>query len=149
MTDTVYATRLPDPDTRADVYAGVPLKRGLAWLIDMVLIIVLSLFALPFTAFLGVFFFPFMMLVLGFFYRWFTIAGGSATWGMRMMGVELRDNDGQRLSSGTAFWHTLGYSVSVAVFPLQLISVAMMLGTARKQGLSDQLLGTAAVNRLL
>ena len=23
MTDTAYATRLPDPDTRADVYAGV------------------------------------------------------------------------------------------------------------------------------
>ncbi len=149
MTTTAYATRLPDPDTRADVYDGVPLKRGLAWLVDMGLIIVICLFALPFTAFLGVFFFPFLMLVLGFFYRWATIAGGSATWGMRMMGIELRNIDGLRLSGGAAFWHTLGYSVSVAVFPLQLISVAMMLSTSRKQGLSDHLLGTAAVNRLL
>ncbi len=149
MSEASYATRLPDPDTRADVYAGVVVKRAAAWVIDMILIIGLCLLILPFTAFTGIFFFPFMMLVLGFIYRWTTIAGRSSTWGMRTMAIELRDIQGQRLSGGTAFWHTLGYSVSVAVFPLQLISVIMMLATPRKQGLSDHLLGTAAVNRLL
>jgi uncharacterized RDD family membrane protein YckC len=134
------------PPHDADRYAGVALKRGVAWVIDVVLIAVLCTLILPFTAFTGVFFFPFLMLVVGFIYRWFTIAGGSATWGMRMMGVQLRDHTGARLSSGTALAHTLGYSVSVALPPLQLISVLMMLVTARGQGLTDHLLGTVAVN---
>ena len=43
--------------------------------------------------------------------------------------------------------HTLGYTLSWAVFPLQLISGAMMLGTSRKQGLSDLVMGSAAINR--
>jgi uncharacterized RDD family membrane protein YckC len=127
-------------------FAGVPLKRGMAWIFDVVLIALLCALVLPFTAFTGVFFFPFLMLVVGFIYRWFTIAGGSATWGMRMMGISLRDNDGAPLSSGLALAHTFGYSVSVAMPPLQLISVVLMLVTARGQGLTDHVLGTTAIN---
>lgn len=142
---TAYA--LPDPAIRPDVYDGVTIKRGIAWVIDFAMIAVLCALALPFTAFLGVFFFPLMMLVIGFFYRWFTIAGGSATWGMRMMSIELREADGGKLSSGTALAHTLGYSISVAMAPLQLISIVMMLVTPKGQGLTDMVLGTAAINR--
>jgi uncharacterized RDD family membrane protein YckC len=125
---------------------GVPLKRGIAWVLDVVLIALLCTLALPFTAFTGVLFFPFLMLVVGFIYRWFTIAGGSATWGMRFMGISLRDNDGAPLTSGLALAHTFGYSLSVAVPPLQLISVVLMLVTARGQGLTDHVLGTTAIN---
>lgn len=127
-------------------FSGVPLKRGLAWVFDVVLIAVLCTLILPFTAFTGIFFFPFLMLVVGFIYRWFTIAGGSATWGMRIMGIELRDNDGAKLTSGLALAHTFGYSISVALPPLQLISIVLMLVTARGQGLTDHLLGTTAIN---
>lgn len=127
-------------------YAGVPLKRGFAWVFDMVLIALLCMLILPFTAFTGVFFFPFLMLVVGFFYRWFTIAGASATWGMRIMGIALRDNEDAPLGSGLALAHTLGYSISVAVPPLQLISVVLMLVTERGQGLTDHVLGTTAIN---
>ena len=130
-----------------DSFAGVPLKRGVAWILDMVLIGLLCTLILPFTAFTGIFFFPVMMLVVGFIYRWFTIAAGSATWGMRIVGVSLRDHHGQPLESGTALAHTLGYSISVAIPPLQLISIAMMLLTERGQGLTDHLLGTIAVNQ--
>ena len=98
----------------AHLYAGVPLRRGLAWVLDMVFIAILAALILPFTAFTGVFFFPLMMLVIGFLYRWWTIASGSATWGMRIMGVRLQDSYGQDLSGGLAFAHTLGYSISVA-----------------------------------
>lgn len=126
--------------------AGVPLKRGIAWLFDIVLIALLCALILPFTAFTGVFFFPFLMLVVGFIYRWFTIAGGSATWGMRIMGIGLRDHHGALLGSGLALSHTFGYTISVAIAPLQLISVVLMLVTTRGQGLTDHLLGTTAIN---
>lgn len=139
--------RLPDPAARPDYYAGVPSKRFGAWVIDLTLVTFAAALLLPFTAFLGIFFFPVMMTVVGFFYRWSTLAGGSATWGMRLMGIELREADGLRLSNGTALAHTFGYLVSMAFPVLQVISIILMLTTERKQGLTDIVLGTAALNR--
>ncbi|SMY09678.1 RDD family protein [Flavimaricola marinus] len=147
MTTSRLLHGLPSPDEGAAFYAGVPLKRALAWVFDVVLIGLISAIAVPFTAFTAIFYFPFLMLVLGFLYRWFTLAGGSATWGMRLMAIEIRQADGDRLSNQSAFLHTLGYSISVAVAPLQLISVIMMLVTARGQGLTDTVMQTAAINR--
>ena len=138
---------LPDPSTKPQFYEGILIKRALAWVIDVVLIALLCLLVLPFTAFLAIFIFPLLMLITGFVYRWFTIAGKSSTWGMRVTGIELRDANGLRLQSGTALAHTFGYTVSVAIAPLLLISILMMLMTDRKQGLTDHILGTAALNR--
>jgi uncharacterized RDD family membrane protein YckC len=138
---------LPDPATKPQFYEGILIKRALAWVVDIVLIALLCILILPFTAFLGLFIFPVMMLVVGFVYRWFTIAGKSSTWGMRMMGIELRDADGLRLQSGTALAHTFGYTVSVAIAPLQLVSILLMVVSNRKQGLIDHILGTTALNR--
>ena len=66
---------------------------------------------------------------------------------MRLTAIEFRDRSGAHLDSATAFLHTLGYAVSVAMFPLQLLSIGLMLTTARKQGLTDHVLGTVALNR--
>ena len=140
---TDYATAR-DFDPR--LYDGVTIKRGFAWIFDVVLIAMLCALVLPFTAFTGIFFFPALMLFVGFLYRWFTLAGGSSTWGMRMMGIRFRDHEGAPLSSGLALAHTFGYTVSVAIAPLQLISVILMLATQRGQGLSDLVLGTEAIN---
>ncbi|MCG3266365.1 RDD family protein [Yoonia sp. I 8.24] len=131
----------------ATAFTGVVVKRGIAWVFDMIAIGIICTLALPFTAFTGIFFFPFLMLVIGFFYRWITIANGSATWGMRMVGITLRDVYDHPLSSQTAFFHTLGYSISICVAPLQLISVILMLVSPQAKGLTDYLLGTYAVNR--
>jgi uncharacterized RDD family membrane protein YckC len=148
MTDTsAMHPGLPDPVREGHFYAGVAMKRLLAWVADAVLILVLCLIVVPFTAFTALFFFPFLWLVVSFFYRWATLAGGSATWGMRLMAIEIREQDGHRLTGTTAFLHTLGYTVSVAVAPLQLISVILMLVLGRGQGLTDMILGTAAINR--
>ena len=146
---TMYhdAPALPDPDAQPEFYTGVPIKRLLAWIVDMALILALCLLILPFTAFTGLFFFPLLMLVTGFLYRWATLAGGSATWGMRLMSVELRRLDGARLDGATAFLHTPGYSVSMAFFLVQLVSMVLMATSYRGQGISDFLLGTTAVNR--
>lgn len=141
------ATHLPDPISQPEFYESVAIKRLAAWLVDSVLTITLVLIALPFTAFTGVFFLPVMYLVLGFAYRVATIAGGSATFGMRLMAMELRQSDGQRLDLPAAFLHTMGYTISVSFPVLQVVSIVLMLTTARGQGLTDHALGTAALNR--
>ena len=138
---------LPDPERRPDFYRGTAVKRALAWVVDVILIGLVCVLILPFTAFTGIFFFPAMMLVVGFFYRWFTIASRSATWGMRLMAIELRDHEGQRFDSSMALWHTAGYTVSVIMAPAQFISAILMLTTPKGQGLSDLVLGTTAINR--
>ena len=149
MTDQTFAygSRLPEPDARPDIYAGARLSRALAWVLDVFIVGVICTLLLPFTAFIGIFFFAAMMLVVGFFYRWWTLAARSATWGMRFFGIQIRRLDGRTLTGGEAFLHTLGYSVSVVMAPAQLISVCLMGVTPRGQGLTDLVLGTTAVNR--
>jgi len=138
---------LPDPDLQAAFYAGVPAKRLLAWLIDALVIGVLVLAALPLTVFIGVLFMPVLFLVLGFAYRFITIAGASATPGMRLMAIEFRDRAGQRFDGSLALSHTLLFTLACAVAPLQLVSAVLMATSARGQGLGDMLLGTTAINR--
>lgn len=128
-------------------YSSVPTKRLIAWLIDLVLIVLLCVLALPLTGFLGLFFWPVMLLVLGLAYRVLTLATLSATWGMRFAGVELRDGEGAKFDLSLALAHTFGYTLSFAFPILQVISVVMMLTGARGQGLTDAFLGTVALNR--
>jgi len=139
--------QLADPQRQPEFYASVPFKRAIAWIIDNLLIALLCLLILPFTAFVAVFFFPFLMLIVGFAYRVITLAGGSATLGMRLMAIEFRTLDATRFDLPNAFWHTVGYSVSWGIFPLQIVSIVLMLTSARGQGLTDHVLGTVALNR--
>lgn len=138
---------LPDPDRQPEFYADVPTKRLIAWVVDTLVTLLLSAVILPFTAFTGLFFFPVLMLITGFVYRTATLAGGSATWGMRLAAIELRDRNGRRFDLATAFVHTLGYHLSLSIFPLQLLSIVLMLTTARAQGLTDHVMGSVALNR--
>jgi uncharacterized RDD family membrane protein YckC len=138
---------LPDPETQPAFYRDVTGKRLLAWVIDTFLIALLSVLVLPFTAFTGIFFFPFLMLVIGFAYRVVTLTNGSATLGMRLLGIEFRKSNGAHFDLSMAFLHTLGLSVSFAFTILQVISIVLMLTSSRGQGLSDHILGTVAINR--
>ncbi|OBY24968.1 RDD family protein [Leisingera sp. JC1] len=140
-------TALPDPDYQAEFYASVPAKRLIAWVIDSILIFTLSAGAVVLTAFTGLFIWPLLYLAVGFAYRTVTIANGSATWGMRFAGIELRDGEGRRMDSGMAALHTAGYSLSLALPVLQVVSVILMLTSARGQGLTDHFLGTVMLNR--
>jgi uncharacterized RDD family membrane protein YckC len=141
------ANALPDPDHQAEFYQGVALKRGLAWCVDTLLTGILTVLIVPFTAFTALFYLPFLYLLVNQIYRWATIAGGSATLGMRLASIEFRRADGQRLDGVTAFLHTLGYGLSMGFVLPQLLSIAMMLFGARGQGLTDFVLGTVAINR--
>ncbi|WP_424976773.1 RDD family protein [Leisingera sp. S232] len=140
-------TALPDPDYQAEFYASVPTKRLIAWMIDSLLIFALSAGTVVLTAFTGLFIWPLLYLAVGFAYRTVTIANRSATWGMRFAGIELRDSAGQRMDSGMAALHTAGYTLSLALPVLQVISVILMLTSSRGQGLTDHFLGTVMLNR--
>lgn len=138
---------LPDPEMQPEFYADVPMKRLIAFVVDTILIALICVAILPFTAFTGLFFFPFLMLVIGFAYRVITLTNGSATLGMRLTAIEFRTRDGHRFDLSTAFLHTMGLTISFAFPILQVISAVLMATTPRGQGLSDQMLGTVALNR--
>ena len=100
MTDQSRTDRLwglPHPDTHGEFYADVPTKRFLAWLVDSVLILLLTLLAIPLTAFTGLFFFPFLWLTVSAVYRIASLSRSSATPGMRLMAIEIRNGRVVRL----------------------------------------------------
>lgn len=123
------------------------MKRFFAFLLDLLIILALSLLPVFATLGLGAFIFPLIFLVVGFLYRLLTLAAGSATWGMRLMAIELRRIDAERFGMGDALLHTVAFYISFGVIPLQLISAVLMVSTARGQGLTDMLFGTVALNR--
>ena len=63
------------------------------------------------------------------------------------MAISLRDAYGRRLDFGLALLHTLGYTVSMSLPLIQIVSIVLMLSSERRQGLTDMALGTAMVNR--
>lgn len=140
-------TRLPDPYDNPRLYEGVPLKRLLAWVIDTVLVVVICVLILPLTAFTGVFFFPFLIMVISFGYRVILLANGSATLGMHLLAIEMRDGQDNRFDFRLAFLHTLGFSFSFGFILVQVVSMIFMASTARGQGITDLVLNTTALNR--
>ncbi len=143
MTHTAH----PDPILQEDFYADTPMKRLFAWFVDMIIIMLLSAAVVPFTAFTGVFFFPLLVLVIGFAYRVITLTGGSATIGMRLLSIQLRNQHGEKFGLGEAALHTLGYSVSMGMPLIQVVSIILMMTTSRKQGLTDIVMGSVMINK--
>lgn len=141
---------LPDPEHDHQFYDGVPGRRLAAWVIDVVIILGIGvpvglIFGVV-TLGLGFLIFPFVLAAVSFLYRVMTISGRSATWGMRVMGIELRRHDGTRFELGSAFLHTTAYMVSVGFVVVQAISCAAMLTTRYGQGIPDFILRSAAIN---
>lgn len=143
----MFASALPDPEYQSEFYEGVPFKRGMAWIVDTILTLILTAIIVPFTAFTALFFLPVLFLVVNSLYRWVSLTNKSATPGMRLAAIEFRRADGRGFDSGTALLHTLGYVVSMAFVLPQLVSIAMMLLTPRGQGLTDTVLGSVAINK--
>lgn len=142
---------LPDPDLDSQFYEGVPMRRFSAWLVDLVLVLLMGvplavLFGLLTFGF-GFALFPAIVGGTAFLYRVLTIAGGSATWGMRFTGLEFRRHDGTRFDLPFALLHTAITAVCFGVVVLQLVSCGTILWTRYRQSLADIILGTTAINR--
>ncbi|MEM7489311.1 MAG: RDD family protein, partial [Pseudomonadota bacterium] len=137
MTYLTHGTALPDPETGAQFYDGVVFKRGLAWLVDATAITALTILAGILTLTIAWFFWPLVALTIGLFYRIGTLARSSATPGMRLMGIELRGHDGDRLDGVQATLHVVGYYASVTFILPLIASVGAILVTSRRQSLTD------------
>ena len=140
-------SHLPDPDLLPEFYVWVLPKRLIAWLVDSALILAITAAAVVLTAFAAVVVFPPLLLAINVAYRYVSLVRWSATPGMVLMAVELRDARGARLDQVTALLHTLIFTGAMATVLLQVVSVVMMLTGRRGQGLPDALLGTAMLNR--
>jgi hypothetical protein len=143
----LMSSTLPDPYHQSVFYDGVPAKRFMAWIIDIVLISALSVLLVLLTIGALFFIWPLLYMAISFTYRTLTIAGGSATLGMRLMHLQLRGPTGARLSSSEAMIHTGAYLVCSAFALPQLISAVLIVVGDRHQGLHDLLIGSAAINR--
>ena len=141
---------LPDPELDRQFYEGVPTRRFIAWTVDVLVVLAFSAVVVPvfgiLTLGLGFLAAPFMVAAIGYLYRTATIASRSATWGMRLMGVELRRADGRRFDLTHAAVHVALYAVTVA-FPVLLLGHLLTVpGTRYRQALHDFALGTTAIN---
>lgn len=142
---------LPDPDLDPQFYRGVPGRRVAAWLIDAVVVLAIGVpLALAFgvlTLGFGLLAFPLILIGVALAYRVATVAGASATWGMRAMGIEYRRFDGARLDPTTAFLHAGLSALALSLVVAQAASMIAMVATRYGQGLPDLVLRTTAINR--
>ncbi len=141
------SSTLPDPDRQSVFYDGIPAKRLLAWVVDVVLIFAAMIVVGLLTLTLAWWLWPLFWVAVSFLYRSLTIGTGSATLGMRLMNIELRNALGQRLNGSEAMVHTGLYLVCASFFLPQILSIASIALGQRHQSVPDLLLGTAAINR--
>ncbi|MEM7524406.1 MAG: RDD family protein, partial [Pseudomonadota bacterium] len=137
---------LPAPDAARLFSDGAPARRLIAFLIDVALVWGAAALFVLMTLGLGIFILGFVVAVIDFLYRSLTIGGRSATFGMRLMRVELRDGDGDRFSLAQAIGHTLLFYVSLTFVVVHLISVIMMAGSSMGRALHDLPFGSTVIN---
>ena len=142
---------IPDPHSDPQFYEGVPLRRFVAFWIDTGVILVLWVVggtALAVVTFgLGVALIPLLLVATAFLYRWILLAQTSATLGMRLTGIEIRDASGNRVTPPLAALHTVGFMISLGFLPLAIIGWILMANSPTRQTLHDIVFGTVAINR--
>lgn len=147
-------TTAPDPVLDSQFYDGVPARRMVAFCIDVVVVfalwlvvLLLGLILTVVTLGIGAPLAALAASVTDFLYRWMLLAQGSATPGMRLTGIEIRDAAGRRLDPVTAFLHVAGFYVSLFFLPLLVIGWVLMAASPHRRLLHDAVLGTVAINR--
>lgn len=138
---------LPDPQLYPEFYADVPLKRALAWLLDTVITLLLTLVAVVMTLFVGAFIFPVLFAAVSVAYRTVTLSRYGATLGMMVTGIRLRFLDGRSVDPATATLYSLLHAGIMFFVLTQIASIVTILVTPFRQGLHDLALGTTMLNR--
>lgn len=145
---------IPDPDRDRQFYEGVPMRRLFAFAIDTVVIlllwVVVVILGFIFTFLTAGLAGPVAFLMItgtGLFYRWLMLAQRSATLGMILTGIEVRDATGEKVSPGLGLLHTLGYLVTLYFFPLMIIGWILMATSPHRRLLHDLICGTVVINR--
>ena len=147
MSTAMHNIPLPDPVTQPEFFEGVPLKRFLAWVLDVIAITIIAVVIATLPFFLGWFIIGVIYFVVLMVYFIGSISRHSATPGMRLMNIELRDRDGGPLQSSDAAFHTITFWLMTSFLLPLLVSVALILFSPRGQGLHDMLLGVIVINK--
>ena len=84
--------------------------------IDSAIVLAILIITSPFTFFVSLFLFPFFYAAIDFIYRTATLSMGSATFGMRIMAIELRHESGHRLDFITRFFIPLAFMCPMPLF---------------------------------
>jgi len=153
MTETSHAEILPPPGGAVfgiERFEGVLFRRIIAFLVDCVLIAILMIPFLVFTLLLAILTFGLLVIPVGgvltfFYFMLFTGGAKSATPGMRLMGIELRDARGGRPDLLQAGIRTLVFMASNAVLPVIICAIALF--DLRRRTLHDMLTSTVVVRR--
>jgi uncharacterized RDD family membrane protein YckC len=141
-----------DPVRQPELFDGVIFKRVIAFVIDAIIISLLTVAAYVVVALLGLvtlglawLLFGLVFPAVGLGYNAITIGGkNSATLGQRMMGLEVRMWFGGKVTPLIAAFHALLFWFSLVVFcPILLWA----LFDARKRCLHDILAGVLFINR--
>jgi len=147
--DQLYAY---DPVTQPQLFSHVIRKRSMAFLVDALIIFVLTAIAYVVVALLGVItlglawlLFGLVFPAVGLGYNALTIGGpNSATIGQRMMNLEVRMWHGGKVSPLIAAFHALLFWFSLVIFcPILLWA----LFDPRKRCLHDIIAGMLVINR--
>ena len=141
-----------DPVRQPQLFDGVIRKRFVAFIVDAIIILVLTTIAYVVVALLGIvtlglawLLFGLVFPAVGLGYNALTIGGpNSATVGQRMMGLEVRMWFGGKVSPLVAAFHALLFWFSLVVFcPILLWAFF----DPRKRCLHDILAGVVVTNR--
>lgn len=138
---------LPDPELQPEFYRDVPVKRAVAWIIDLVVTVALTLVGVVLTAFIGAFFLPVLFATASIAYRTVMLTRYGATFGMMVTTLKWRRLDGRAPDAMTALSYSAIHAGLWLVFPLQIASIAMILISPYRQGLHDHLLGTTMLHK--
>ena len=142
----------PPPSAAPGLYAGLVVRRSLAYLVDVCVIALLGL-GLGFALFVaGVLTFgllsPLAVIVMALWpllYHSFFIAKRGATPGMRLFDLELRDWSGKPVEAAQAVLVVILFYVTVAMTAWLIL--LLVLFTDRGRALHDILAGTLVVRR--
>ena len=141
-----------DAETQPDLFEDILSKRIIAFVFDAILIVLLMVPAALLVLVLGVvtlgigwLLFPPLFALVALGYVALTLGGPrSATFGMRLAGVEMRTWSGQKMFPLLAILHALIFWFSVGILTPLILLVGLF--TERRQLLHDLLLGVVALN---
>ena len=144
-----------DPVKQPQLFDGVIGKRIIAFLVDAIIILLLTAVAailvLVFgviTLGLGWLLVPIVFPIVGLGYNALTVGGpNSATVGQKLMGLELRMWFGGKVTPLIAAFHALLFWVSLYTLLGWLVNVLWAAFDPRKRCLHDILAGVVAINR--
>lgn len=151
--DRAWTGEPPDPMARPDYYDGVVLRRSIGYLIDcvilfligLVLTVILSIFGII-TLGLGFHLFP-LLSIVPIAYSTLLIGGAdSATFGMRLMDVQVRSWGGERPNMIQALVMTLLFYGTIAI--TWFFGLLVVFFNVRRRAAHDFLAGTIVVRRL-